>query len=183
MRRGFHYVRGPAPAYELQSNAGRRMPSLYRTQPFSPRFAADLRAGNALEREIDREGIVELSSVVDHLTAENKPPQLVQAGYPGLITGAGVANKILLIPKNPHRQSLKISNPTPNGNITYSFDAPLSVGGIGLGIPVSAGDFDEEANGSVSINAIYAWCDQATATFPIPVIGYEGVLSVVGNQR
>jgi hypothetical protein len=166
----------------LQTGATGAQEAASQVRPFSPRNAVDLEYATDLRRREQGQNIVPIADVIDLLTAHNRPPQLVQAGYIGQILAAGVADAIMLVPKNPHRQSMKIANPSPNGNVTFSYDAPLAIGGFGMGIPVAAGTYDEESNGSVSINAIYVWSDQATATFPISVIAYEGVLSVVGNR-
>jgi hypothetical protein len=173
------FRRVPTPGYPLVGNAATRMPD-FGVKAYYP-TANDIAPGAQLERDLEG-GYVPLSDIINFLTARNRPPQLVQAAYYTLITGLGVANKKLLVPKNPLRQSIKISNPSALGNITFSYDSPILLAGMGMGIPVASGTYDEESNGSVSINGIWVWSDQASATFPIPVIAYEGVLSVAGNH-
>jgi len=173
----------PTPEYPFKGSFAQRT-NRDRGPAFAPRIhGVDLLAGDEIEQELLENGIVQISDIIKYLRAHNTPPQLVQVGYPGLITAAGVSKAIQLVPKNPDRMSLLVCNPTSNGNITFSYDAPINLGSVGLGNPVQTESSYPESNGSVSINAIYAWSDNDTATFPIPLIAYEGVLSIAGNKR
>jgi hypothetical protein len=95
-----------------------------------------------------------------------------------------------LIDKNLRRQAWQVSNfMLGGGDIVYSFDSPKQVGITAGGVPIFAGislaigESDEETNGSVTINDIWVTCNDSTATFPIFVLGYEGILSLAGNAQ
>lgn len=105
------------------------------------------------------------------------PESTVQGSYPGVITAVGIANAILLCPKNTGRKGLIIANPSPaGGQISFSFNAPNQLTGtIGGGIPINAGSFYEKSGGTIAVDAIYVWSDDPTANFPIGVIVFEGV--------
>lgn len=179
MRQQFN--RQQTPGYSIKGSTGERSRSEGRAG-FAPRIASDLISSKETRELLLRDGIVPIADIIKYLRATNLPPQLVQVGYPGLITAVGVANAVRIVPKNPDRMSLLVCNPSANGNITFSYDAPISLGGVGLGNPVQTQSSYPELNGSVSINAIYAWSDNAGATYPIPLIVYEGSLSIVGNK-
>lgn len=158
----------------------RRDPRLF-GQGYAP-AAVDLLHGENVQRQIARQGTVPLETVIDNLTAHNLPPQLVQGSFIVWITAAGRAGQALLIPKNPLRQGFLVANFTGSQEVLFSFDAPLDVGaGVLAGIPM--GGYYQEANGSVSTNDIYVFCNDAAGSYPIPLLGYEANLSIVGNKR
>lgn len=149
---------------------------------FDPNAQPDEFEVAKLRKDIRARGIIDIGAYLDYLAATNMPPQLVQGPFPQNITAPG--QPVLLIPKNRRRQSWRVSNWTNAGVILYSFGYPISFGNLFAGIPVPAQDSDEELNGSVSINDIWIWTNdpQAALTYPIPVLGYEGGLSIAGNK-
>lgn len=154
-------------------------------QPYS-QAASDLLHEANVQDAIAREGLVPLSAVIPALTAHNLPPQLVQGSFLKRITGPGRKGAALLIPRNPLRQGFLVANFIAAPGVLFSFDAPIDMndGVIGetlAGIPM--GGYYQEANGSVSTNDIYVFTNDPTAPFPIPMLGYEANLSIVGNKR
>lgn len=107
--------------------------------------------------------------------AQAGPENTVEASWPAFIQQVGVANAVQIVPKNNSRRSLKVANPTANGLISFSFNAPQQLGGIGMGIPVDPQDHYEAQNSTISIDAIWVWSDDPSATYPIPVVAFEGV--------
>lgn len=169
----------PAPQYPYRGTQPRQISR----RVFSPKFAPDLLSQAEIETSLKGAHIPNVSEFAGTLDSRTRIPQLVQTPFPGLILAAGIANAIMLVPKNPDRWGIKISNPTNNGNISFSFDAPFPLGpnGVGMGINVVTGGLYQEFQG-VSVNAIYVWSDALGPTFPIPVVAYEGQLSVTSNQ-
>lgn len=134
-------------------------------------------------------GVVPFDEVIRMLEAHNLPPQLVQGMHVRQIAAAGANNAVDLVPKNPNRLSLVVSNFLQVApGVCFSFDKPAVVSivagvQIGAGIPIDARSTYIESNGSVSINGVYVFCNDMTAVFPVPVLAYEGTLSVAGNRR
>lgn len=154
-------------------------------QGYDP-YAVDLLHGEAVQAAIAAGGVVPMAIVQELLTAHNLPPQLVQGSFLKWITATGRAGAQLLIPKNPNRQGFIVSNYTGAPGVLFSFDAPLDTmtGAAGAavlaGIPV--GGCYQEANGSVSVNDIFVFCNDSTADFPFPILCYESNLSIEGNK-
>jgi len=174
------FRRVPTPDNPIIGNPSQRNPTGY-GRGSSPRIQDD-EMSTALLRQALEEGIVPIDQILARLDARNQPPQLTQGKYLKFITAA--ATPVLLIPRNKRRQSLSISNFTDNGDIVMSYDFPDEFGQVYAGnlIPASTPPF-VETNGSVSMNDIYVVCNDTQATFPIPVLGYEGCLSLTGNPR
>lgn len=154
-------------------------------QGYAP-LAVDLLHGERVQREIADAGLVPMEAVLENLTAHNLPPQIIQGGTLQYITAQGRAGQVLLIPKNPWRQGFLVANFTGSAGVLFSFDQPFDTGITGFqlaGIPM--GGYYQEANGSVSTNDIWVFCDAdpAEVSYPIPILGYEAQLSITGNRR
>jgi hypothetical protein len=146
----------------------------------------DQQRTNALRQALADFGIVDIGAFLGQLDAKNLPPQLVQTNFPQFI--AAVATPVLLIPKNIRRRSFQVNNFASLGDIVFSYDAPMqmaTIAGTALfaGTPVPQKTYFQESNGSVSINDIWVVCNDPNATYPVPVWGVEGTLSLAGNPR
>jgi len=159
------------------------------TRKFGPGFNSNQQVDEQnfarLRESVKRNGIADVAGYLHLLDAFNLPAQLVQAGFPGQITAAGTP--ILLIPKTTVRQALQIGNGSDTANIRFSFDSPVqagtTAGGVAqfYGMPIASASTYQESNGRISINDIWVWCNDTSATYPIFVLGYEGTLSLAGN--
>lgn len=112
---------------------------------------------------------------VARLRARNLPPPLVQSPFVATLTA--IQKPVLLIPRNKNRKSFFIANPNA-ASIGWSYGYPagvfLRVTPQPLGAWVGSNGFFSEQNGSVSIDDVWVWADESFATFPAPVLGYEG---------
>src|SRR5262249_6310977 len=111
-------------------------------------------------------------------------PQLIQASFYAVIPAYGVSHAQLLIPKNPLRWSFLVANYRLRNLVLFSFDMPIGDpdgGDLGAGIPMGA--YYQEANGSVSTNDIWVWCNDPAETYPFQVMGYQGQISLTGNRK
>lgn len=179
MRGNYTRYRAPLlPPLDYERRDGREF-----GQGYAP-SAADALHGEAVQQEIARQGTMPLASVLENLTARNLPPQLVQGTFIKWITA--VRTPTLLIPKNPHRFAFIVSNYIGAGSVLFSFDQPVAMqSGVGntntlAGIPI--GSCYQEANGSVSVNDIWVFCNDTAGDYPIPILGYEANLSITGNR-
>lgn len=179
------FRRAASPIYPRRNESAHQVEPRNFGQGFSPEAQSDVATLNKIMRDIARDGTVPLDEIVRRLDAYNLPPQLTQSTFFAQITARGPQNAVQLVPKNPERMGLYVSNFTPNGDpIVLSFDAPIQVAAnTGAGIPIAANSFFEEANGSVSVNSIFVFCNIASLLFPITVLAYEGHLSITGNPR
>lgn len=134
--------------------------------PFQPDELALQRLLNALRRN----GIP-FDEVIARLDAQNLPPQLVQSPHLAVLQFTGVP--VLLLPKNPNRQSFIVAN-SSGVQLAISYDAPLIMpiagGGI-LGVPLSINSFYSESNGSISINDIFVGSNSTSAKFTASITG------------
>jgi hypothetical protein len=184
-RRGFWNdgpggFRVPTPINPVIGNAEQRDSRNF-GRPYDPRI--DLwERGLTQEREQVAGGIVNIEKLLNYLTANNLPPQLVQATFVAQITA--VNTPVRMIPKNKARQSLTVAN--HNSGVTglvFSFDAPIKLAGNYAGIPIAASSSYSESNGTVTLNDVWVSDLNVNDPFPFYVIGYEGTLSITGNQR
>lgn len=183
---GIRRIRNGAnmPCNQIVGNAGQRDPR-GPAAAYSPAYASDLEPGFAIQRQLARS----TASGIDALSAkphsfQYQPLPVFEAPWYALLNASGVANAVLLVPKNPDRKSLKISNPGQpgggigGGNISFSFKAPVPLQpGVGSGIVIQATQLYEERNGVISLDEIYIWSDDPFPTFPIAVVAYEGVFA------
>lgn len=140
----------------------------------------DIRSGNRAAFNSRR--TPQLGDIMDRISANNLPPQLVQVPFVVKITAD--LTPALLIPKNPNRQSFIISLVSTSVPWGGSYDAPLLVGAQQpAGLAFASPSQWQESNGSISMNDLYVWTINSGASFPQWFIGYEGRLSVTGNAR
>jgi len=151
-------------------------------QGYRPDYEADQFHQERVRRALAA-GVVPLDLVLDALDAHNLPPQLKQATYLAIIPSFGVAGSQRLIPQNPRkRYSFLVSNFLGRNNVLFSYGRPVDTGaGVGAGIPI--GNYYQEANGAVSIDDIWVFCNDPGETYPFTMLGYEGGIEVVGNKR
>jgi hypothetical protein len=152
-------------------------------QGFSSQVQGDVVAMHNARRNLAG-GIVPLSEVVQNLTALNLPPQIIESSFHATISAFGWSKRQLLIPKNPQRMAWLISNYQSCNLVLFSYDQPfISPAGGDLGAGVVFGNYYQEANGSVSTNDIWVWCNDPAEAYPINVLGYEGGIAPSGNRR
>ena len=151
-------------------------------QGYRPDMEGDQFAQEITRRGLAR-GVVPLDAVLDDLDARNLPPQLKQATYLAVIPAFGVPGSVRLIPQNPRRRfSFLVSNYLGKNNVLFSYGRPIDTGaGVGAGIPI--GNYYQEANGAVSIDDIWVFCNDNSETYPFTMLGYEGGIEIVGNRR
>jgi hypothetical protein len=157
---------------------------------FDPAGQTDEMILAQLLQDIRHRGIRDIGQYLDFISAENLPPQLAQVTFRASITAANTPVK--LMPKSARRMGIYVINFTAAGQILFSFDYPTNFGNnaggqipVLGGVPIAASNYFEESNGTASINDIWVFTnDPASAlTYPIPVLGYQGGLSLVGNRR
>jgi hypothetical protein len=160
-------------------------------QQFNPRARAiAFQAGNFPDqRQLEFVGrqaqsVPQVADVIDSLNARNLPPQLNQV--PFIVSVTANDTPTLILPKNVRRQSWLLALSDFTHEWQWSYDFPMSVQSTGIpfcGFPQLAPAIFGEANGSISINDIYAWVHGALAgDFPLFFYGSEGSLSVSGNR-
>lgn len=169
----------------INGNAGQRDPRLMTTPAYAPRIASDLQAASEIERELARSKPSGLDYLLHKVPQfQYQPLPIVEAMYPGSIPAAGIANAFVLVPKNPNRKAMKISNPgklggliTGGGDLSFCYNSPVGLpNGAGSGIIIPAGSPPyQETNGVISVDSIYVWSDDPFATFPIGVVAWEGI--------
>ena len=145
---------------------------------------ADQLSLESFRQELDRQGLVALADVVAMLDAKNLPAQLEQVAFPGFITAFGVAGAVRLVPKNPiARYSFVVSNFTNANLVCMSYGKPLDMGG-GIGAGVLVSPCFEETYGAVSIDELWMFCNDSSGgtSFPVPVVAFEGGISIAGNR-
>lgn len=159
--------------------------------PFRPFYAAGQRdqrraAADQIAPEVIRQGVEHgiepLENVIDRLSLEALPPQLVQSSYLVRIESVGASGAVLLIPRNPRRLSYIISNFQFSQAIIFAFGKCID-NGANEAAGVAVGPYFMETNGSVSTDDIWVACNDSTETFPITILGYEGGISVAGNRQ
>jgi hypothetical protein len=177
------YGNGRGGISTITGNAGQRNPRgqgpAFRPIQGDPR---DLEANFDIEAQLRRAHQVNFDPKQQLSLQEGPPPiptgpeAVVVSTYPVLIAGLGIAVAQNIVPKNLNRRGLKVSNPSNNGQISFSFNSPSALtNDFGSGIGVSAGDVWEENGPTISVDTIYVWSDDVTATFPIPVAIFESV--------
>lgn len=122
--------------------------------------------------------MVPFGLLISLMQARNAPPQLRQT--PRLIVDATGFDPEILIETNPQRMAFTVSNVSGAANVFFSYGYPITTqNGAFAGIQLGPGQSYQEANGTISMDDIYAWSDTAQAA----ILGYEGVLAIEGKHN
>jgi len=149
-------------------------------QGYRPDVLGDERAINEMQQRAAR-GVVPFEDVIARLDNPNLPPGVKQGSFLAQINAFGTDGAVRLIPMNPFRKGLLISNFIGANLILFSFGQPINTGtGIGAGVPLTP--CYQETNGTISIDDIWVFCNDSTVDFPLYVLGYEANPSVAGSK-
>lgn len=152
---------------------------------------------------LEAEAAPAIGALYDRITARNVPAQVNYV--PRFATITKRLDPQILVPKNPRRISLIISNAYPPAlydatgvivkgsatGVVFSYDFPqrLNVAAGPLwsadfqGVPLAPQSEWIENNGAVSTNDIWVVCNDLNAVFPFNIVAFEGQLAIAGNRK
>lgn len=143
---------------------------------FDPSLHPDEQQFARLRRAIETNSIP-LALLVELLDRRSAPVQLNNT--PRTYQDVAGFTPGILIEMNTQRAGFIVVNSNETANVFISYGYPVTdFAGNLLGIPLTPLTTFQEANGTISIDDIYAWSDTAATT----ILAYESVIAIAGEN-